>query len=212
MSPAASFARRLRESSELSRMQVAGMIPPETVAEVLERAAVPFVLAGAHALSGWTRRPRATIDVDVVIAPRFHRRAVRAIQAAFPTLRMRDSDLVTRFADPVTGGVVIDLMKPKDGLLRQVFERTVMVRMGGRRIPVPDLEMAAAMKYAAMIGVSRKRADKGQDGVDFMRLVEANPALDLAKLAGLGELVYAGGGAELRRLVGAIRKGEPLVF
>ncbi|MBI3270677.1 MAG: nucleotidyl transferase AbiEii/AbiGii toxin family protein [Planctomycetes bacterium] len=207
-----SLALRLRESSQLSQMQVTGMIPPERVAEVLEDAGVTFVLAGAHALAGWTRMPRATMDVDVVVLPRHHKKAVKAIQDAFPTLETTDVEVVTRFADPATKNVLIDLLKPKDNLLKTVFEHSVRLKIAGRTIPVPDLEMAAAMKFAAMVGVYRKRADKEQDGVDFRRVVEANKTLDVERLARFGDFVYAGGGAEVRRLITAIRKGEPLVF
>ncbi len=204
--------RMVAQSSALSKQAVKDMISPEEVAGTLEDAGVDFVLAGAHAIGPWTRRPRATVDVDVVIAAPDHVKAVEAIRRAYPNLIERDLPVVTRFAMPDTGDVVIDLMRGTEPLMRAVFGNTTTVEIGGRKVRIPDLEMAAAMKFAAMVGIYRKRADKAQDGADFMRIIDANPNLDTTKLGTLADLVYAGGSVEVCRLVEAIRKGEPLVF
>lgn len=212
MRPTATLDQLVARSSEWSCLLVKHMIAPERVAAVLNRAGVAFVLVGAHAVNAWTRRVRATMDVDLVVASRAHRKAVKAIHEAFPDLKAKDRQVVTRFLDPASGEVVIDLMKPKDDLLKVLFDHTVTTKIAGEEIPIPDLEMTAAMKFAAMIGVYRKRADKIQDGADFARIVDANPKLDVPKLERLGGLVYQGGNEEIRRLVAAIREGKPLVF
>ncbi len=93
------------------------MVRLRKVLEVLNEAAVGFVLAGAHALGGWTRKPRAAVDVDVVVAPRSHRKAVRAIRETLPSLTVRVLEVVTRMIDPATNEAVIDLMKPRDKLM-----------------------------------------------------------------------------------------------
>src|SRR5262245_17758995 len=74
-------------------------IGPLDVIRVLSRANVPCVLVGAYALAGWLKEPRATKDVDVVVAARHHTRALRAIRNAYPALEMRDTPVVTRFID-----------------------------------------------------------------------------------------------------------------
>ena len=44
----------------------------------------PFVLTGAQAIGGWTGRPRATHEVDILVkGRRNHRRAVKAIKALY---------------------------------------------------------------------------------------------------------------------------------
>ncbi|MBI4614146.1 MAG: nucleotidyl transferase AbiEii/AbiGii toxin family protein [Planctomycetes bacterium] len=204
----------VEQSSAWSKGLTAHMLQPEEVARVLSSARVRFVLTGAHATNAWTRRVRATMDVDVVIASRDHRKAVRAVQQAFPHLKARDTEVVTRFLDAKADQVVIDLMKPRDRLLKVLFkeEHVRWIRLGGERVAIPDLETAAALKFAAMVSPNRARTDKMQDAVDFARIVEANARLSLARLAHLAERVYRGGGEEARRLVSAIRKGEPLVF
>lgn len=205
-------ASRIKTSSVLSSWQVKHMVPLKQVLSVLNLAEVDFVLAGAHAISGWTKKPRATVDVDVVIAPKSHRKAVSAVRKAFPELEVRDFEVVTRLIDPATGESVIDLMKPKDRLLRTVFENSIRLRLEGQPARIPDLEMAAALKFSAMVGIYREHPDKMQDAADFSRIIAANPKLSVERLARLSELVYAGGGAESRRLVEAVRQGKPLVF
>jgi hypothetical protein len=70
--------------------------------------------------------------------------------------------------------------------------------------------MALAMKFAPMISLTREDKKKHQDAHDFIQMVEVNPDIDLEQLAGLGELVYPGGGKELVEKVRQVRAGESL--
>lgn len=212
MPSAAAHARSILTSSALSLWQVKHIVPLQAVLAVLNAAKVEFVIAGAHAIGGYTKKPRATVDVDVVIAPKAHRKAVKALREAYPDLIVRDLQVVTRFIDPPTKEAVIDLMKPKDNLLKTIFENSVAVKLEGQAARIPDLEMAAATKFAAMVGLYRKHPDKLQDAADFARIIEANPKLDVDRLARLGDLVYSGGGSEVRGLVQAVRDRKPMVF
>ncbi|MBI2920770.1 MAG: hypothetical protein HYY18_06755 [Planctomycetes bacterium] len=214
MPTTSSLQSSVRQSSAWSKLLVAGMIQPEEVARILRAAEVRFVLAGAHAMNAWTGRIRATMDVDIVVEARHHKKAVRAVRAAFPHLRERDTEVVTRFSDRETGQIAIDLMKPKDDLLRTVLSEGHVRRisLAGEKLLIPDLEAAVAMRFAAMLSAYRQRADKLQDAADFARVIEANPRIQLGRLEALGERVYRGGGREVLRLVSAIREGEPLVF
>lgn len=212
MDPSSAVARAVLQSATLSVWQVKRMVDLRDVVALLHQAGVQFVLAGAHSIAPWTRKPRATTDVDLVVAPRSHRKAVRALRSALPDLVVRDLEVVTRFLDPETGESKIDLMKPRDELLRTVFENSIAIDLEGVPARIPDVEMAAAMKFAAMVGRHRRRADRMQDGSDFTRIVVASPDLDLQRLADLGELVYRGGGKEIMDVVAAIREDRPLSF
>src|SRR5260221_365281 len=50
---------------------------------VLNDAKVSFVLMGGHALGGWRSRPRATQDVDLLVAKKHHVKAVRVLRQVF---------------------------------------------------------------------------------------------------------------------------------
>jgi hypothetical protein len=52
---------------------------------------IPFVLTGAQALGGWTGRPRATKDIDILVKPgRNLVRAVEAVRELYPELEVRE--------------------------------------------------------------------------------------------------------------------------
>ena len=188
----------------------AAMFSAEEVIKVLNAAGVKFVLMGAHGIGGWLPEPRASQDVDVLVQKRHHRKAIRAIQGAYPDLGIEDTPVVTRFNDPATGRVVIDLMKPVMLLHQRVFKS---VTSAGPTHVVPDLEMALATKFAAMTSPNREERKKLLDGADFMGMVQHNrEALNRAKLRRLAEKVYTGGGNEILRLVEDILAGRRIEF
>ena len=203
-------AHSLAKATLLSSFQVVRAIPPAEVIAVLQRAGISFVLVGAYGLSGWIRKPRATEDVDVVVAAKHHKKAIKALLSAFAHLEADDQAVVTRLRDRETGEVAIDVMKPNQQLYREVFKHTQSISSEGQTFRIPSLEMALAMKFAPMISLYRADIDKYQDAHDFGRMVISNPDVDFEKLAELGDLVYPGGGKEIVEKVGQVRAGEKL--
>jgi hypothetical protein len=197
-------------STALSGYYVKNIITPLEVIRVLNAAKVRFMLLGAHGIGGWTQMARATEDVDVLVATRGHKKAVAAILAAFSRLEEEDNEVVTRFRDPDTGKVVIDVMKPNQPLYRDALKHTNPVELEGQAYSIPSLELALAMKFSAMISLTRADHKKLYDAGDFIRMVRANADIDLEKLHMLGQLVYNGGGAEVVEKVRQARAGERL--
>jgi hypothetical protein len=191
---------------------VADYISPEAVIDLLNAAGIRFMLAGAHATSGWMNESRYTEDVDVLVASRQVRATIRTIQRAFPHLQLRDTPVVARFIDPVEKVVVIDVMKPNQPLHQVAMRHAHRIETTERSYLVPSLEFALAMKFAAMASHWRDRVKKIQDTFDFARMVQVNKVIDLAKLAKLGERVSPGGGKEVLELVRRVRDGEPLTL
>ncbi len=70
--------------------------------------------------------------------------------------------------------------------------------------------MALAMKFAPMVSLNRADYKKYGDAGDFIRIVNVNPAINLEKLAELGDLVYRGRGKEIVEKVRQVRAGEKL--
>ena len=202
--------RSLATSTALSEYYVPNLITPLDVIRVLNAANLRFMLLGAHGVGGWTGKPRATEDVDVLVGTRGHRKAVRALLAAFPQLRAEDHEVVTRLRDPETKAVVIDVMKANQPLYRDALKHTHAVESEGQTYSIPSLELALAMKFSAMISLTRSDEKKHFDAGDFIRIVKANPDIDLEKLHALGQLVYNGGGAEIVEKVKQVRAGETL--
>ncbi len=205
-------ARSLATSSALSEYYMPDLITPIEVIRVLNAAKVRFMLLGAHGIGGWTGKPRATEDVDVLVAARGHKKAVAALLAAFPHLKADDNEVVTRLRDPETNAVAIDVMKPNQPLYRDALKYGHEVETGGQRYQIPALELALAMKLAAMTSPVRDDDKKMFDAGDFIRVVRANPDIDHVKLHTLGQLVYNGGGDEIVEKVRQVRAGEKLIL
>src|SRR3954447_24267017 len=120
----------LFKSSKLSGLYVPHFIQPEDVIRVLVAAKVTFTLVGAHGLGGWTRKPRATEDVDVVVGPRHVKKAVAALTAAFRHLDVDDPPAGVRVRDREPGAVAIDVMKPNQPVIQAALKHTHAIRSG----------------------------------------------------------------------------------
>lgn len=203
-------AESLATSSALSEYYVANLITPLEVIRILNTASVRFMLLGAHGIGGWTRKPRATEDVDILVATRGHKKAVTALLFAFPHLRAEDQEVVTRLRDSESQEVRIDVIKPNQPLYREALKHTHPVESDALTYSIPSLELALAMKFSAMISLTRSVDKKHFDAGDFIRVVKANPSIDLEKLHALGQLVYNGGGAEIVEKVRQVRAGETM--
>ena len=203
-------AASLATSTALSGYYVANFIPPLEIIRALNRAGVRFLLAGTHGLGGWTKKPRATEDVDVLVTARGHKKAVTALLAAFPGLEPEDHEAVTLLRERETGAVRIDVIKSNQGVYRTAFKNAHIVQSGGQTYNVPSLELALAMKFAALLSSTRGLADKYMDAADFMRIARASPAIDLKKLHALGELIH--NGDNLVEKVRQVWAGEKIEF
>lgn len=210
--PANPHDRGLRISSMITgwfyetQRTMATQIAPEDIIRLLNKARVKFVLMGAHGIAGWMEHPRSTQDVDILVQPRHHRRAMSVIRKAYPRLTEEDLPGVTRFTDPTIGKGVVDLMKPVEALNKHVLKSAVPA---GKTHRVPTLEMALACKYAAMTAADRDALKRGQDAVDFGFVARHNQdRIDMNILFSLGEMVRSGGGLEIWKLVEEVKAGR----
>lgn len=202
--------RGLWKSSQLSSFQMDKMIPPLEVISILNDAKISFVLVGAYGLAGWRKEPRATEDVDVVVAAKQVKKAVRVLCDRFPDLEPVDLPVVVRLRVRGTEDVAIDVMKPVQQPYRDLFKHTYAVESGGQKYRVPSLEMAVLMKYSAMTSLNRAEEDIHQDAHDFILMVKHNPDLDNERLSELATLLYADGGKDVLELVRKALTGEKL--
>src|SRR5438067_5118172 len=159
--PVGLLAEDLALSERLSRMQ-GQEIGPSEVVKALQRAKVRHVLVGAHAISAWAGDPRATIDVDVIASRPAQARKVLA--AAFPDLAIEEHPVVIRFKRE--GREVIDVIRPTSSpIFKAALKHSRKVRLNALKmnVDVPELEMAIALKFAAMSSPTRAVQDKSQD-------------------------------------------------
>jgi hypothetical protein len=203
-------SRSLATSMALSAYYVKNFITPLEVIRILNEAGVRFMLVGTHGLGGWMQKPRATEDVDVLVATRGYKKALRALLAAFPHLEGDDDEGMTRLRDRESKTVAIDVLKTNQQLYREALKHAWMIQFEGQAFQIPSLEMALVMKFARFVTLPWSEPEKYLDLHDFMCIAEANPDLDPRKLAELGDLVYPGGGREILEKVRQVRAGEKM--
>ena len=202
----------LRTSSELTqwfrrvREPQVEKVTPEGVIAALNRVGINPVLMGTHGLVGYRSEPRATQDVDLLVTKKDVRKAVAALEQEYPYLELLDTAIVTRMRDPVSQKVVIDVIKPASQAMKLVFRHVVKI---GRTHRIPELEMALACKFVAMVAPNRREAKRLVDLSDFVDVVEnMRTTLDLGKLKHLADLVHPRGGEKILRMVANIDAGR----
>jgi hypothetical protein len=191
------------------------IIELDQVLQALTVKKIPFVLTGAHGISGWTGRPRATQDIDILVkAGRNYARAVNVIRALFPQLEARRFAGATGFFPPGENESVIDVIHPHRPDNAETLRTAIWVEERNQHYRIPSLEAALANKYGAMRTPTRDAVKRAMDAVDFCYMVkhsqdEGRQPIDLARLEALGELVWPGGGGkEILRLVAVVKEGK----
>src|SRR6516165_1740816 len=120
----------------------------KSILQALQAKKIPFVLTGAHGISGWTGEPRGTQDVDILVrSGRNHARAVKALQALYPQLEVHQLAGVTAFIVPGERKSVIDVSHPHRPDIEETLRTAIWVGEGTGRYRVPALEAALANKY-----------------------------------------------------------------
>jgi hypothetical protein len=187
----------------------------DKIIAALQGKKIPFVLTGAHGISTWTGQPRSTHDVDILVkSGRNYARAVKAIQALYPHLEMRNFAGVAAFFVPGETHSVIDVTYPHRHDIAETLETAVWIEDKGKRYRIPTLEAALANKYGASLSLGRDAGKRAQDMVDFYNMVqhsldEGRDPIDMARLAKLGVLVWPeGGGKEIVRFVEEAKAGK----
>jgi hypothetical protein len=183
-------------------------VTPENVIRALNEAGLRFVLIGTHGLGDWRDQPRATHDIDLLVAKKDIRKAVDELHEEFPSLEVADSPASARFIDPALGYEVIDVKKPMGAVFREVFRHSIPV---GKSHRIPELELAIALKFAAMFSPDRRTEKKFLDAGDCLNVIAHNRSqIDLRKLERWGDMLNSGDGSEIIRLIDDFEAGRKI--
>jgi hypothetical protein len=132
---------------------------------------VPYMLVGAHATGQFTPRPRATGDVDLIVADREKAKAL--LIAKYPWLHDRGNRLVDDKGDPF-----IDLLDANHPFYRVIVSDGRIIR----GMNVPSVEGVLVMKFVSAHSPLRNPGKKKIDEGDFIAVASANTVdLDKAK-------------------------------
>lgn len=208
---AMAILRRQRSLKRNAASQISGAIPfagneenmennlRRTIA-ALERAGASWVVVGAEALNIYVR-PRATEDVDIVVAGGRFAYVLEEMRKEFENPQEVDISAAVRFP-----GIGIDLVRSTThALFRIALERAVT--KGPLRVPPP--EVLLALKFLSCISPWRADVDRKQDALDLIRLYQTvAPHLDRAEATRLAGLAYPGAEREFTALLEKIDRGE----
>jgi hypothetical protein len=201
--------RSLLTSTAITSWYIPRLIAPLDAIRVLNRFKISFMLIGSHARGGWMDEPRASSDVDFLIARRHHRKAVLALSHAYSGLKIVEDTRVTRLHDPTASKQpLVDLWRPFCGVLRLAFRYRHNVRLEKQKFSVPTIELEMALCYARFTDLPWSAAEKYQVTHDIMLLAAVNPDVDLEKLAVLADHVFVGAGKRIVAKVKAIQEGK----
>ena len=196
-------AKALLESSTLSKnenllVQILNLIKDQE-----------FVLIGGHAIGGYTGRPRATKDVDIVSND--YKSIAQIIKDNFSDVEVnKDGDSIRITND---GEELVDIIIPKgdNKFYNQVMHNNVAVTIDGIQVHIPDLEAILASKFASIVSPHRPQADKYIDAGDLIRMVKNNrDDIDYQKLKRMANHIYQGGGEEIEDMIADILEGRSI--
>jgi hypothetical protein len=213
------ISSRLTRDYRHTHRKLAMDIYPQEVIDVLVKAGVKkWVLMGLHGYVGYMSDPRATQDVDILVAAREKKKAIEAVKAAWPTLIVQEYPEVVRFRDPNDPGYdgqpkpTIDIMLPVAKFQKTILKSYVVIDAATQHA-IPRIEAALVSKYAAMISDTRSMDKKELDCSDFRRIVRANRKLiDLPSLRRLADEVWTGGADEIERFLDVAVSERPFVL
>jgi hypothetical protein len=200
----------LKMATDLTMYQVKNPVAPLDVIRRLTRITPNAVLVGTYGFVGWMREPRAEQTVEVVVAPRFHRKATDQLLRAFPRLEVDRQEAATHFSDKETEKLRIRVLKPLERRYRAALRRTYSVRCKGCYCRIPSLEMALLLTYVPMMTLPRNDPDKYQNAHDFILLAKVNLNIEWKRLRAIAAAVCPDSADDLLERVRAVQAGEPL--
>ncbi|MFO0969021.1 MAG: hypothetical protein U0793_26000 [Gemmataceae bacterium] len=179
---------------------------PERILNVLKSSRIRCVLIGVVGMAGWRSQPRASGDVDILVARSNFSKAVSRLRGEFRLLRVtRDKGKATfdwrgRFG----WDSIIDVFKPSDRLLREAYSDPIVLPNGVR---IARLEVALATKYRNATNATREWGDKYQDAADLGdSFRQSEPYVDMGILRKLADVVRPNGGLRLVRFLNHLKK------
>jgi hypothetical protein len=166
---------------------------PADVARLLHQTGVVFALVGSHARSVYTKEPRASRFVEVIVDD-----VVRATDAL--------GSLISRtwVFDPgpdinireitVHGGALVKVHAASDNAVGAILQHRRRITIDGQRAWIPTLPATIALTWHSMHSSGRDPIDRLRDTADFLDIITMNPDADIdaaAKLVALASTLLA---------------------
>jgi hypothetical protein len=143
-------------------------------------------------MAGWIQRPGVERSFDFFVRSEHLAKAAQAMEKAIPGLSVVDGLLRKRLVIRDSKQTVANLIRPVQSPECQIFDNASRLRIGGEICFVPSLEMALAIKFAAMNSIYRPGVDQMLDAYEFALIVKHQTRVDEAKLRQLVSPLFRG--------------------
>ena len=186
-----------------------GMLPKKVLDLInrLDEAEVDWVLVGAEAINLYLKSPRATVDVDLVVRKKDLRKAKKILKET--CVEVKDSEVhLTGLLSPPPLRLNVDLIKSQShGLFEEALDR----KLDMEGVKAPPVEILLALKYLSASSPSRRRDDKMQDLVDFLRAYRDNRSrIDRALLIDLASRAYRNARKDFEKFLDDVDHDRPI--
>lgn len=180
--------------------------------EVLDEVGSEHALVGGLAV-GLYGRPRATIDVDLLVP----RAKIAAIASALERrghrcVRHEDTVRVYEKGAPEDSEPVVDLViRESNPVLKAAAKTAHPAKILGHDVNVVSRGALVALKFHAAISPTRRIGDRYQDIADIERVIAREWKEDDEKTAlAIARQMHPGAPEELARLVADLKAGRPV--
>jgi hypothetical protein len=163
---------------------------------------------------GYHSRPRATVDVDMLVPKRKIASVVKAMERRGYVVT-KHQGMVRVYppgADPARDEPVADLVEREaNPTLRAAARASESAVVLGKRVRIVQRGALVALKFHAAISVTRRIEDRYVDVGDIGRVMRARfSASDRAQALEIAETIYAGASDELARLLDDLAHNRPV--
>lgn len=179
------------------------------VLAALEAGGITAVVIGGVAVGCHSGRPRATIDLDLIVSTVPKPRTLTKIGKIVNAVRLeKHPSFLTFMAKSVVGDrEVVDLITAKAGSYGLTFDHTIELAIDGIRVLIPTAEMLVVLKYTAAVNPIRSKSKQAQDWADIYAILDANSKISLPTMVHLADLVVPGYGEDLGNHIRRHRRG-----
>ncbi len=170
---------------------------------------IDWVLVGAEAMNLYLRRPRATVDVDIVVRKKDFRKiekVLREICLELTETQVHWSGLISR--PPML--LELDVIKSTSHVL---FEATLDLKTIVDGVKAAPVECVLSLKYFSSVSPWRPREKKYQDVADFIATFRDNREnLKRDLLVNLASRAHANAKQEFLVFLDAVEHDKPITL
>jgi hypothetical protein len=175
---------------------------------------IEWVMVGAEAVNIYLARPRATVDVDIVVRQKHLRKVKKILKELCSGLKDGDlKDTEVHFKGTLSDDpnrLEVDVIKSQS---HELFGIALDERVVVDGVPVPRVEVLLALKFLSAVSPWRSEADKHMDISDFIRAFKENRSrIDRILLIDLASRAHKNARKEFEEFLDAVEKDRPVTL